>query len=75
MTAGKTPCGIAIPQVFSDTAVDINLIQQFVQAETLGYDSLWVQESLSARARVGTPQPPHLCRGSPRACAWAHRSC
>jgi alkanesulfonate monooxygenase SsuD/methylene tetrahydromethanopterin reductase-like flavin-dependent oxidoreductase (luciferase family) len=47
MATGKTPCGIAIPQVFSDTAVDINLIQQFVQkAETLGYDSLWVQESI-----------------------------
>ena len=56
MTAGKTPCGIAIPQVFSDTAVDINLIQQFVQkAETLGYDSLWVQESIVGPVPVLEP--------------------
>lgn len=56
MAAGKTPCGIAIPQVFSDTAVDINLIQQFVQkAETLGYDSLWVQESIVGPVPVLEP--------------------
>ena len=56
MATGKTPCGIAIPQVFSDTAVDINLIQQFVQkAETLGYDSLWVQESIVGNVPVLEP--------------------
>src|SRR5262249_54984812 len=56
MAAGKTPCGIAIPQVFSDTAVDINLIQQFAQkAETLGYDSLWVQESIVGNVPVLEP--------------------
>jgi probable F420-dependent oxidoreductase len=56
MAAGKTPCGIAIPQVFSDTTVDINLIQQFVQkAETLGYESLWVQESIVGHAPVLEP--------------------
>src|SRR6266516_6117365 len=56
MAPGKTPCGIAIPQVFSDTAVDINLIQQFVQkAETLGYDSLWVQESIIGSVPVLEP--------------------
>ena len=56
MAAGRTPCGIAIPQVFSDTAVDINLIQQFVQkAETLGYDSLWVQESIVGPVPVLEP--------------------
>src|SRR4029450_5751801 len=56
MAAGKTPCGIAIPQVFSDTAVDINLIQQFVQkAETLGYESLWVQESIVGSVPVLEP--------------------
>ena len=44
MATGNTPCGIAIPQVFSDTAVDIHLLQQFIQkAETLGYEGLWVQ--------------------------------
>ena len=56
MATGKTPCGIAIPQVFSDTAVDINLIQQFVQkAETLGYDSLWVQESIVGQCPCWSP--------------------
>ena len=56
MATGKTPCGIAIPQVCSDTAVDINLIQQFVQrAEPLGYDSLWVQESIVGNVPVLEP--------------------
>ena len=56
MAAGNTPCGIAIPQVFSDTPVDIKLIQNFVQkAETLGYDSLWVQESIVGRVPVLEP--------------------
>src|SRR5215475_10306110 len=56
MATGKTPCGIAIPQVFSDTAVDINLIQQFVQkAETLDYESLWVQESIVGNVPVLEP--------------------
>jgi probable F420-dependent oxidoreductase len=42
--------------VFSDTAVDINLIQQFVQkAETLGYESLWVQESIVGNVPVLEP--------------------
>jgi alkanesulfonate monooxygenase SsuD/methylene tetrahydromethanopterin reductase-like flavin-dependent oxidoreductase (luciferase family) len=56
MAAGRTPCGIAIPQVFSDTTVDINLMQQFVRkAETLGYDSLWVQESIVGPVPVLEP--------------------
>src|SRR5204863_3570873 len=56
MASGTIPCGIAIPQVFSDTAVDINLIQKFVQkAETLGYDSLWVQESIIGSVPVLEP--------------------
>jgi probable F420-dependent oxidoreductase len=56
MATGKTPCGIAIPQVFGDTAADINLIQQFVQkAETLGYESLWVQESIVGQVPVLEP--------------------
>jgi alkanesulfonate monooxygenase SsuD/methylene tetrahydromethanopterin reductase-like flavin-dependent oxidoreductase (luciferase family) len=47
MTAGNTPCGIGIPQDFMDRPVDMRFIQTFVQkAETLGYDSLWVQESI-----------------------------
>jgi probable F420-dependent oxidoreductase len=56
MVAGKIPCGIAIPQVFSNTAVDIKLIQQFVRkAETLGYESLWVQESIVGNVPVLEP--------------------
>ena len=56
MTTGTIPCGIAIPQVFSDTAVDVNLVQQFVQkAETLGYESLWVQESIVGNVPVLEP--------------------
>jgi probable F420-dependent oxidoreductase len=56
MTAGKTPCGIAIPQVLSDTAADINRIRRFVQkAETLGYESLWVQESIVGHVPVLEP--------------------
>ena len=47
MTAGSTPCGIGIPQDFIDRPIDMRFIQSFVQrAETLGYDSLWVQESI-----------------------------
>ncbi len=47
MAIDNTPCGIAIPQVFLDSPVDMQLIRDFVQkAETLGYDSLWVQEQV-----------------------------
>jgi probable F420-dependent oxidoreductase len=45
MAAGQTPCGIAIPQVFGETPVDLPLVRRFIAtAETLGYDSLWVQD-------------------------------
>lgn len=41
------PCGIAIPQTFATTPIDLQCIRQFVQrAETLPYDSLWVQEQI-----------------------------
>lgn len=47
MAVGKTPCGIEIPQFFIDSAVDMQHIRTFLaKAETLGYDSLWVQESV-----------------------------
>ncbi|HEX9788594.1 MAG TPA: TIGR03619 family F420-dependent LLM class oxidoreductase [Candidatus Binatia bacterium] len=40
-----TPCGIELPQVFFDGPVDMEHIRQFaIKAETLGYDSLWLQE-------------------------------
>ena len=39
------PCGIATPQIFNDGPVEMDLVDRYVrQAETLGYDSLWVQD-------------------------------
>ncbi len=39
------PCGIELPQVFFDGPVDMEHIRNFaIKAETLGYDSLWLQE-------------------------------
>jgi probable F420-dependent oxidoreductase len=47
MATGNTRCGIAIPQSFASPTVDVQLIRDFVsKAETLGYDSLWVQEQI-----------------------------
>jgi len=44
---GHTPCGIAIPQTFSSSPVNLQLIREFLhKAETLGYESLWVQEQI-----------------------------
>jgi probable F420-dependent oxidoreductase len=43
--ANHLPCGIELPQVFFDGPVDMEYIRKFaVRAETLGYDSLWLQE-------------------------------
>jgi probable F420-dependent oxidoreductase len=43
----RTPCGIEIPQNFFDGPVDMEHIRRFVtKAETLGYDSLWLQERI-----------------------------
>jgi len=45
--ANHLPCGIELPQVFFDGAVDMEHIRKFaMQAETLGYDSLWLQERI-----------------------------
>ena len=42
-----TPCGIELPQVFFDGPTDMEHIRRFaMQAETLGYDSLWLQERI-----------------------------
>src|SRR5919107_3277832 len=42
-----TPCGIELPQVFLDGPVDMEHIRKFAgRAETLGYDSLWLQERI-----------------------------
>jgi probable F420-dependent oxidoreductase len=43
--ADHTPCGIELPQVFFDGPVDMEHIRRFAtRAETLGYDSFWLQE-------------------------------
>ncbi|MEX0802121.1 MAG: LLM class flavin-dependent oxidoreductase [Candidatus Binatia bacterium] len=45
--ANHLPCGIELPQVFFDGPVDMEHIRKFAtQAETLGYDSLWLQERI-----------------------------
>ena len=47
MVTGSIPCGIAVPQVFLDTPVDMAFVRDFVgRAEALDYESLWVQESI-----------------------------
>ncbi len=47
MLTGHTPCGIAIPQTFASSPVNMQLIREFLpKAETLGYESLWVQEQI-----------------------------
>lgn len=45
--ANQIPCGIELPQVFFDGPVDMEHIRQFAtKSETLGYDSLWLQERI-----------------------------
>ena len=45
--ANHLPCGIELPQVFFDGPVDMDHIREFAaRAETLGYDSLWLQERI-----------------------------
>jgi probable F420-dependent oxidoreductase len=45
--ANHLPCGIELPQVFFDGPVDMDHIRKFAaRAETLDYDSLWLQERI-----------------------------
>lgn len=45
--ANEVSCGIELPQVFLEGPVDMEHIRKFaVRAETLGYDSLWLQERI-----------------------------
>src|SRR5262245_58740528 len=56
MATGNTPCGIAIPQSFARSPIDVRLIRQFLpKAEALGYDSLWVQEQIIADSPILEP--------------------
>ena len=56
MPTGNIPCGISIPQDFINRPVDMQLVRDYVQkAETLGYDSLWVQESIVGKVPILEP--------------------
>ena len=45
--ASHLPCGIELPQVFFDEPTDMEHISKFaMRAETLGFDSLWLQERI-----------------------------
>lgn len=47
MALAHTPCGIELPQVFFDGPTDMQHIRKFAAgAETLDYDSLWLQERI-----------------------------
>src|SRR5215471_21845228 len=47
MALAHTPCGIELPQVFFDCPTDMQHIRKFAaEAETLGYESLWLQERI-----------------------------
>lgn len=47
MASNKILCGIGMPQVFIDPPVNVRLIRDFLaRAETLGYESAWVQEQI-----------------------------
>jgi probable F420-dependent oxidoreductase len=47
MASNHTPCGIELPQLFFDGPADMEHIRKFAaRAETLGYDSLWLQERI-----------------------------
>jgi probable F420-dependent oxidoreductase len=56
MATGHTPCGIALPQSFASAPVDVPLIRTFLQrVDTLGYDSVWVQEQIISDAPILEP--------------------
>ena len=46
-TENRIKVGVAIPQVFIDTPVDMTLVRDWiVRAEELGFHDLWVQENI-----------------------------
>src|SRR6266478_2083154 len=47
MEPGNIPCGIAIPQTFTDLPTAVGALRRFIpRAEALGYEGLWVQEQI-----------------------------
>jgi probable F420-dependent oxidoreductase len=56
MTNGGIPCGIALPQTFAGSPIDVEHIRKFaVKAEDLGYESLWVQEQIISDSAILEP--------------------
>ena len=56
MASGRTPCGMAIPQSDGNAPVQVPFLQQFLRkTETLGYDSVWVQEQIISDAPILEP--------------------
>jgi probable F420-dependent oxidoreductase len=56
MKVGNTPCGINIPQDLLGQSAGMQPIRKFVRrAEALGYDSLWVTESILGKTLVLEP--------------------
>jgi probable F420-dependent oxidoreductase len=54
MATDKTPCGIAIPQ--TGAPADVRFLRDYLmRAETLGYDSVWVQEQILGDAPMLEP--------------------
>jgi len=49
-TKSGVKLGIALPQGFPDSVVDVNLVRDFVaRAEALGFDDLWVAEQITGK--------------------------
>lgn len=56
MNVGNTPCGINIPQDLLGQSAGMQPIRKFVtRAEALGYDSLWVTETIIGKTLVLEP--------------------
>lgn len=57
MATGKTlRCGIAIPQDLIDGSLDVHFLQTYLaRAETLGYESAWVQEQILGTVPILEP--------------------
>ncbi|KPK03094.1 MAG: hypothetical protein AMJ56_19970 [Anaerolineae bacterium SG8_19] len=56
MNVGNIPCGIGIPQDLLGQSAGMQPIRKFVtRAEDLGYDSLWVTESIIGKTLVLEP--------------------
>ena len=56
MATDHTPCGVGIPQSAGTSPVQASFLKEFLgKAETLGYESLWVQEQIISDAPILEP--------------------